>query len=117
VVDIRGIPLYNNQVKVYISDILTRVSPARTIRYEAIGTRSKKGDIRVKKIIIAINGLLLLCGLLVFTSLTPSTASASVLPQNDSKMTMSSKHHNKRRHHRRWRKHHRSHHGNSNSHK
>jgi Ni/Co efflux regulator RcnB len=72
----------------------------------------------VKKIIIAINGLLLLSGLLVFTSLTPSTASASVLPQNDNKMTMSGKHNNKRRHHRRWRswrRHHRMHHnGNKN---
>jgi len=70
----------------------------------------------VKKLIVAINGLLLLAGLLVFTStLTPTTVSASVLNQNDNKMTMSGKH-NKRRHHRRWHRRHRRHHkyGNSN---
>jgi len=73
----------------------------------------------VKKLIVAINGLLLLAGLLVFTStLTPTTVSASVLPQNSNTMSntmMMSGKHNKRRHHRRARRHHRRHHkGNKN---
>jgi hypothetical protein len=72
----------------------------------------------VKKLIVAINGLLMLAALLVFTStLTPTTASAGVPAQNDSK-TMSGKHNRRhhRRHHKTWHKHHRTrHHGNKNT--
>jgi hypothetical protein len=67
----------------------------------------------VKKLIIAINGIFLLAGLLIFTSfVAPTTASASVMPQNSNTMTMTGSSHHRRRHHRR-RHHHRRHHHNS----
>ena len=110
-------PLYNRRAKEYIFVILTR-GAARSI--PLLGALKHKWGIHhVKKIIVAVNGLLLLSGLLIFTSfLTPGTASASVMPQNsNSSMTMSGSMHHGKRHHRKHRRHHRRHHriGNMNT--
>jgi hypothetical protein len=109
-------PLYNAGAKESISCVSgADPSVTRLIVHTELG-----GYKNVKKLIVAINGILLLAGLLLFTSmLSPSTASASVMPQNSngSMMMTSNRHHNRRRHYRRSQRrvrHHRRHMGNTN---